>query len=98
MKLTRFTQSSVQYRAGLTSPHSTFYSTSTRIKMNYVKLIALAQFLLPLTLHSQAISAPFEPQIAVIGRGEIKVSPDRATIQISVQTRATTAAAAATEN
>ena len=38
------------------------------------------------------------PQIAVVGRGEIKVSPDRATIQISVQTRAATAAAAAAEN
>jgi uncharacterized protein len=34
----------------------------------------------------------------VVGRGEIKVSPDRATIQISVQTRAVTAAAAAAEN
>ncbi|MDP9201802.1 MAG: SIMPL domain-containing protein [Gemmatimonadota bacterium] len=32
------------------------------------------------------------------GRGEVKVSPDRATIQISVQTRAPTAAAAAAEN
>jgi len=38
------------------------------------------------------------PQIAVGSRGEIKVAPDRATIQISVQTRAATAAAAATEN
>ena len=38
------------------------------------------------------------PQIAVVGRGEIKVSPDRATIQISVQTRAPTAAAAAMDN
>jgi len=35
---------------------------------------------------------------AVTGRGEVKVSPDRATIQISVQTRASTAAAAAAEN
>jgi hypothetical protein len=34
----------------------------------------------------------------VVGRGEVKVTPDRATIQISVQTRAATAAAAATEN
>lgn len=46
------------------------------------------------------MKAPFDaiPQISVIGRGEIKVSPDRATIQISVQTRAVTAAAAAAEN
>jgi len=34
----------------------------------------------------------------VVGHGEVKVTPDRATIQISVQTRAATAAAAATEN
>jgi uncharacterized protein len=38
------------------------------------------------------------PQIAVSSRGEVKVVPDRANIQISVQTRAETAAAAATEN
>jgi uncharacterized protein YggE len=38
------------------------------------------------------------PQIAVSSRGEVKVEPDRANIQISVQTRAATAAAAASEN
>jgi uncharacterized protein YggE len=54
----------------------------------------------PLTLHSQDRRAPVEaiPQIAVVGRGEIKVSPDRATLQISVQTKAATAAAAAADN
>lgn len=54
----------------------------------------------PLALHAQDSRAPLElvPQIAVTGRGEVKVSPDRATIQISVQTRAPTAAAAAAEN
>lgn len=38
------------------------------------------------------------PQIGVSARGEVKVVPDRATIQISVQTKAETAAAAATVN
>lgn len=38
------------------------------------------------------------PQINVSARGEVRVVPDRANIQISVQTRAETAAAAATEN
>lgn len=38
------------------------------------------------------------PQISVASRGEVKVNPDRATIQISVQTRSATAAAAASEN
>ena len=62
--------------------------------------ILFAVLLAPLTAHSQDTRTPPElvPQIAVTGRGEVKVSPDRATIQISVQTRASTAAAAATEN
>ncbi len=38
------------------------------------------------------------PQIGVASRGEVKVVPDRATIQMSVQTRAETAAAAAADN
>ena len=60
-------------------------------------LIAL---LAPLTVHSQDTRAPNDPvpQIVVTGRGEVKVSPDRASIQVSVQTRAATAAAAAAEN
>ena len=60
----------------------------------------LSIVLTPLTSHAQDIRTPFEqvPQIAVTGRGEVKVSPDRATIQISVQTRGSTAAGAATEN
>ena len=62
--------------------------------------LTLAAILAPLAGHAQDNRPPFEPipQIAVTGRGEIKVSPDRATIQVSVQTRAVTAAAAAAEN
>jgi uncharacterized protein YggE len=54
----------------------------------------------PLTAQVQDSRASVEPipQIAVTGRGEVKVSPDRATIQLSVQTRAASAAAAAGEN
>lgn len=68
-----------------------------------MKLTTLALFILssaPLTAQAQDSRPPLEPipQIAVTGRGEVKVSPDRATIQISVQTRASTAAAAASEN
>jgi uncharacterized protein YggE len=63
-------------------------------------LLAIGVLLAPLTLHGQDSRAPNDqiPQISVAGRGEVKVSPDRATIQISVQTRAATAAAAAAEN
>lgn len=54
----------------------------------------------PLTTQAQDSRATIDavPQIAVTGRGEVKVSPDRATIQVSVQTRAASAAAAAAEN
>jgi len=63
------------------------------------KLLAVVAVLLaPISAHAQAINAPFEPQIAVSAHGEVHVSPDRATIQVSVQTRAITAAAAASEN
>jgi len=54
----------------------------------------------PLSAQQQATPATIEPipHIEVAARGEVHVSPDRATIQISVQTRASTAAAAAAEN
>lgn len=65
------------------------------------QLLALGTTLLvPLTSQSQDIRVPQEvvPQIAVSAHHEVKISPDRATIHISVQTRAPTAAAAATQN
>ena len=64
------------------------------------KIALLALFLAPAYGHAQDSRATVEliPQISVTGHGEVKVTPDRATIQISVQTRATTAAAAAAEN
>lgn len=46
----------------------------------------------------QATILPTSPSISIGSVGEIKVSPDRANIQMSVQTRAATAQAAATEN
>jgi uncharacterized protein YggE len=61
-------------------------------------ILTLGAVLVPLTGQAQDSRTPFEPNIAVMGRGEVKVSPDRATIQISVQTRGTTAAGAAAEN
>ena len=54
----------------------------------------------PVLLQAQATNATTEPipQITVVGHGETKVSPDRATIQISVQTRGATAAVAGASN
>lgn len=51
----------------------------------------------PIAAQNSASTAT-PPQIAVASRGEVKVNPDKATIQISVQTRSATAAAAAAEN
>lgn len=64
------------------------------------RALLFAAFLAPLSVQSQAINATSEPipQITVVGRGETRISPDRANIQISVQTRAATAAAAGAAN
>lgn len=63
-------------------------------------LLSLFAISAPLSAQQQSINAPIDavPQISVAARGEIRVAPDRATIQISVQTKAVTAAAAASEN
>ena len=68
--------------------------------MKIRSLVLFTAVVAPLTVQSQDSRATNDaiPQIAVTGRGEVKVSPDRATIQVSVQTRAATAAAAASEN
>lgn len=60
-------------------------------------LLAFGALSAPLTAQQPDISAPI-PSISVASRGEVKVSPDRASIQISVQTKGETAAAAASEN
>ena len=59
--------------------------------------LALAAFSTPAIAQNSA-TITTSPQISVASRGEVKVNPDHATIQISVQTKAATAAAAASEN
>jgi uncharacterized protein YggE len=68
--------------------------------MHKKAMVLIAALLAPITSHSQDTRATFEriPQIAVAAQDEIKIAPDRATIQISVQTRAATAAAAGSQN
>lgn len=46
---------------------------------------------------AQQAAAPV-PQVVTVGRGEVELKPDRARAQFSVETRSSTAAAAATEN
>ena len=59
-----------------------------------VALLALA----PVTLGAQQPGTPDVPQLVVAGYGQIAVPPDRATIDVAVETRAATAAAAASRN
>ncbi|MBA2686798.1 MAG: SIMPL domain-containing protein [Gemmatimonadaceae bacterium] len=59
--------------------------------------LAISVLLAPVVAQSQVTNEPI-PQITVVGRGETKISPDRANIQISVQTRAATAGAAGAAN
>lgn len=68
--------------------------------MKAMYIACILAFVTPLSAQQPAINPPIDqiPQISVAARGEIRVAPDRATIQISVQTRAPTAAAAASEN
>ena len=47
---------------------------------------------------AQAPTPPPPPQISVQARGEVQVAPDRARVQIGVETQAKTAASAAAEN
>jgi uncharacterized protein YggE len=63
-------------------------------------MLALSIISTPVFAQQGTTIAPIEPipEISVAGHGEAKIAPDRATIQISVQTRAATAAAAASEN
>ena len=48
--------------------------------------------------HAQMMPAPTPPQITVSARGEVQIAPDRARVQVGVETQAKTAAAAAAEN
>ena len=48
--------------------------------------------------HAQVAPAPPIPAITVTARGEVQVAPDRGRVQVGIETRAKTAAAAASEN
>src|SRR5881227_3776907 len=78
-------------------PHRRLISNPTPTKPRMRILLPFLLFVAPLSLQSQDNIATIS-QIAVTGRAEVKISPDRATIQIRVQTRAATAAVAAADN
>jgi uncharacterized protein len=62
-------------------------------------VLALSCAVAPVAIPSLAVAQmPVPPTIATSGNGEAKVTPDRAAVMVNVQTRAATAAAAASEN
>lgn len=60
-------------------------------------LLGFVSFVAPLSAQEGA-SLTTIPQISITTRGEVSVVPDRASIQMGVQSRAATASAAASEN
>lgn len=64
---------------------------------NTIRLAAIALMFAPPVV-AQDVARQGPPQIVTSGRGEVRVSPDRASISIGVQSRAATAAAAASQN
>lgn len=66
--------------------------------MNFAALVIGLGTLAGAGLGAQEMGRPASPQIVTSATGEVRMVPDRATIMIGVQTRATTAAAAATQN
>lgn len=63
------------------------------------QLPAIAAFLFaPLASVAGQTTPSMAPFLATSGQGEAKVTPDRASVMVNVQTRATTAAAAAADN
>lgn len=61
-------------------------------------LVGLAAIITPAQAQIDATRAPERPSITVSAQGSTRITPDRATIQIGVQTRGATAAAASAEN
>lgn len=61
-------------------------------------LLGLCAFVAPIEAQQDATKAPERPSISVAAQGTTRVTPDRATIQIGVMSRAATAAAASSEN
>lgn len=59
---------------------------------------ALAGFSTPVEGQLTASREPVRPSITVSAQGSTRITPDRATVQVGVQTRAPTAAAASAEN
>lgn len=61
-------------------------------------IVGFTSIVTPLSAQIDASKAPERPFIGVSTQGSSRITPDRATLQIGVQTRSATAAAASAEN
>src|SRR3569832_1037761 len=61
-------------------------------------LIAVSSYATALEAQVPSTGAPFPPSLVTSGQAEEKVTPDRVSVLVNVQTRAPTAAAAAADN
>jgi uncharacterized protein YggE len=68
------------------------------IRMGCAAMFVAFAFAPVTTIAGQAPIVSTVPILATSGQGEAKVTPDRASVMVNVQTRATTAAAAASDN
>ena len=66
-------------------------------RLSVLALIACS-FLSPLETSAQVSTPAAGPVLSTSGQGEAKVTPDRASVMVNIQSRASTAAAAASEN
>jgi hypothetical protein len=67
-------------------------------KFSRLALLAGATTVLPAFRASAQMMPPQPPAITVVARGEVQVAPDRARVQVGLETKAKTAQAAAAEN
>lgn len=72
----------------------------SRRSVQYVRAIATSLALTPAATRAQVATTGLSavPSLVTAGQGEAKITPDRASVLVNVQTRAAAAAAAASEN
>jgi uncharacterized protein YggE len=79
--------------------NSGFVLLETSMRNSFVRRAVIAGALaLPVAAIAQSPTVVFPPEISTSGVGQVRTSPDRATIFIGVQTRASAAATAGADN
>ena len=90
------------YPHGLEDIMRIYQSVTPRISVTLRRLaqpaFVIAALMIARPASAQNFSTPQAPQIVVSANGEVRVTPDRANIQLGVETQAKTAAAASSQN